>query len=408
MRPFNYTQTASRILETRGVIRQLCEIHSCNGELNMLSVTQKRILSGPEKSVKYQDMASFCRVSGSGVTETRQKALVHNRVELKESLDMPVLAYWNIRNALPDFNGDTTPPRLNADHLKSVDLLSATAKASVGDSDQAVSDSVSNLVSIFSFYCGIRNPERNNIEMIEEMIAGFNKAVVDQSVVPLLAIICFVMDYNYVQTRLRGLRQDDHLLLNFLLTRYGFVVGMYASLETAFEEKSEEGGAAFEESAKGWESGRSNYIPYVTFVLRTVLDVYRDLLGKLKPAIKDRTSRTDRILEVIRGNEDGVSKREIVKALPDIGLKTIERRLNELMENGTILKFVSKRDVCFKNVKVRLSQASLDKIRDRINLDSISYQSDQKEKIYNTMPGLEKHPNQKEDQSDSGKKSKAE
>lgn len=336
MRSFDYAKACGEVLADSETVRLLCDICTLNGELSMLSVTEKKMLSSIAHSVKFQDTASYCRVSGLGITETRQRALIHKRAVSKGSLEKMLLAYWHVVDGLPDFNGDTTPPRLTEEHLKSVDLLSVTANQSVDGKRerQFVSESMPELLSLVGFYYRIGNSERDNGEMVGKMLDSFNDAAGYRTTFPLLLIPCFVMDYRYVQNRLRGLRQDDHLLLNFLLTRYGFVAGRYCSLETAFETKQDENITAFEESVKGWGSGNCDYKPFVLFVLRTLLGSYRDLLAKLKPAIGTPISRSARILKVIQGSEGGVSKKSIVAKLPDLSVKTIERHLNALIEQN--------------------------------------------------------------------------
>ena len=336
MRSFDYSKASGQVLADPETVRLLCDICALNGELSMLSVTERKMLSSIAHSVKFQDTASYCRVSGLGITETRQRALIHKRAVPKGSLEKMLLAYWNIIDKLPEFNGDTTPPRLTVEHLKSVDLLSVTANQSVDGKKkrQFVSESMPELLSLVGFYYRIGNSERDNGEMVGKMLDSFNNAAGNRATLPLLLIPCFVMDYSYVQNRLRGLRQDDHLLLNFLLTRYGFVAGRYCSLETAFENNHNEEKTAFEKSVRGWGSGNCDYKPFVLFVLRTLLDSYSDLLAKLKPAIGTTSSRSDRILKVIEESEDGVSKKAIVAKLPDMSVKTIERHLNALIEQN--------------------------------------------------------------------------
>ena len=335
MRSFDYTKACARILAAPETVRLLCDICTLNGELSMLSVTQKRMLASVAHSVKFQDAASYCRVSGLGITETRQRSLIHKRAVAKGLPEKTLLAYWHIIDELPDFCGDTNPPRLSEKHLKSVDLLSVTANQSVdGKEKKQLSESMPELLSLVGFYYRIGNSERDNAEMVRKMLDAFNESAGYQAASPLLLIPCFLMDYTYVQTRLRGLRQDDHLALHFLLTRYGFILGTYSSLETAFETRQKEGQAAFDESVKGWRSGTNDYRPLVLFVLRTLLDSYRDLLAKLKPAIGTPISRSDRILEVIQASEGGVSKKTIIAQLPDISVKTIERHLNALIEQN--------------------------------------------------------------------------
>ena len=360
-RSFDYIGTCRQLLQSPGTIRLLTEIYESNGKIQMLAQTNEKLLSGLEVSRRFRDAEAFCRISELGVSETRLKALIHGRANPK-GLQKMALIYWRILNEIPKFNGDSNPPRLQEKDILSVDLFSAAARESVGGGSQSDSDYVPDLRSVIAYYHQTKNGEQKNKLIIADLIASFNDAVSDDGVDPLLAILCFVTDYHYVQRNLRGQRQYDSLLLMYLLNRYGFLCVQYSSIETAFERRRiREEVIAFAESAGEWGSRKYDYFPGVTFLLETILAVYRDILNQLKPVLEDGLSRNERILRFIENHTGNVSKREIVEAHSDFSLKTIERHLNNLTEDGRILKFVSGRDVEFGLARDNNNPESLSK-----------------------------------------------
>ena len=328
---FNYAEICRQLLQRPEIIRLLTEIHEKNGELLMLARTNGRLLSGPEYSRRFRDVEAFTRVARLGISETRLKALIYGRANPKDLQGM-ALIYWRILNDIPKFNGDSNPPRLQEKDIISVDLFSAAARERVGEGKREDSDSVPDIMSLIGFYHRTRHPERINAGLIKDMVANFGEAVTDRTVAPLLAILCLAIDYRYVQVRFRGLLQFGNLLLMFLLQRYGFVCSQYASIESAIEQRAEEGEKSFRESTRRWESGGNDYYPCVLFLLETILSVYRDIFNQLRPVLEEGLSRTDRILRFIENHGGNVPKRAIFEAHPDISLKGLESQLNKLAE----------------------------------------------------------------------------
>lgn len=348
MRSFSYAKTIVQLLSSPGIVRLLTAIHECDGKVSMLAQANKKFLAGFKSTRRLLDAEAFCRAADLGISETRLRALICGRATAKNPRQQMALAYWKILNGFPEHGIGPNPPRLSEKDLIAVDVFSVTAMESVGGSTEDVSDSALGLLSLIGVCYRTKGSERNNARLITGMIESFNDAVADPAVVPLLAILCFVLDYRYVQGEIRGLRQCGFLPLMYLLNRYGFVGGTYSSLETALEQRAGEEKKAFEESSANWEPGQCDYLPYVRFLLETILRVYQDILSRVKPVLEAGLSRSDRILGFIGNHGGNVSRRSVIEALPDISVKTIERHLNTLVKNKSILKFVSGRDVQFR------------------------------------------------------------
>lgn len=355
-RSFNYAECSRWLLQCPGIIRLLAEIHESNGELRMLARTNGRLLSGLEYSRRFRDAESYCRVSRLDISDTRLKALLYKGVDPKGKFQEMASAYCRILDNIKKFNGDSNPPRLQEKDLLSVDLFPATPAERAGESEK---DSVPDLMSVTGRYRRMKNTEPNNKLLITGMIKAFNDAVTDQTVAPLLAILCFVIDYRYIQVALRGFRHDGNLLLMYLLNRYGFTLSHYSSIEKKFEQRAEVGAKAFRESTRHWESGKNDYLPCVLLYLENILAVYRDIFSQLRPVLEEGLSRTQRILRFIGSQNGYVPKRRIVEAHSDVSLRSMEKLLSDLTEEGRIRKSVNGRDVQFRLVVDKPSKNTL-------------------------------------------------
>ena len=343
---FNYAEICRGLLQRPGTVGLLTQIHESNGELRMLARTNRKLLSGLERSKRFRDAESFCEVFELGVRPTRLKALIYNRVPPNDEDQLTALTYWRLLNGIPKYNGNSNPPMLSEKDLETVDMLSPAPFEIFGLKGPG---SQANAHLVFNYYFNNKHyPEWNYSILTAGMIKSFNKAAEDSTVAPLLAILCLVIDYRYVQMELRGFRKPGNLVLMYLLSRYGFVCGWYSSIEKIFGQRAEEGVKAFRESTEGWGSGRNDYYPCASFMLKTILDVYQDVFKQLEPVLDDRLSRTERVMRFISGHEGTVPKRAIVEAHSDICLRSMERLLSNLTEEGRIDKVVNGRDVQFR------------------------------------------------------------
>ena len=97
---------------------------------------------------------------------------------------------------------------------------------------------------------------------------------------PLIAIPIFIHDFLCIHPFNDGNGRMSRLLTTLLLYRSGFYVGKYISLEAKIAKNKELYYDALAASQDSWHEGQDDPIPFVKYLLGTILSAYRDFADR--------------------------------------------------------------------------------------------------------------------------------
>ena len=120
------------------------------------------------------------------------------------------------------------------------------------------------------------------------------------------------------------------------LYQSGYSIGKYVSLEKLIEKTKDSYYEDLQHSSNYWIDNQNDYVPFVEYFLNIVSVAYKDFNDRVE--IVKGSSKPERIKQIIKESLGKVTKADLVKRCPDIGLVTIQRTLNDLQKNGTIKK----------------------------------------------------------------------
>ena len=174
-------------------------------------------------------------------------------------------------------------------------------------------------------------------EALDRICEEYNKVIGNCEVEPLLAIPIFIHDFLCIHPFNDGNGRMSRLLTTLLLYRNGFYVGRYISLEAKIAKNKDLYYNALGQSQDGWHDGEEDVIPFVKYILGTILAAYKDfeerceLIEKKLPAIE--------MVRKAAGNKIGrFNKQDICELCPTLSLSSIEGSLRKLVEDGTLCK----------------------------------------------------------------------
>lgn len=139
----------------------------------------------------------------------------------------------------------------------------------------------------------------------------------------------------------------SRLLTLLLMYRSGYDVGKYVSIEKEIERTKETYYEALAVSSQGWREGKSDYVPFVTYMLGIIDACYRELANRFSlagaPASNEEAVRAffDRLI-------GSATKREILDANPEMSQRTLERILSKLQQEGVIEKIGAARSTAYR------------------------------------------------------------
>lgn len=173
------------------------------------------------------------------------------------------------------------------------------------------------------------------IPLLDNLIYQFNECAKDEEVNKLVLIAAFMLDFMCIHPFNHGNGRVSRLLLHFLLKKYGYEVDDYFSIAYLLRNHLGEYIDAFEASSEGWNGGVNDYEPFVTFILRRILDTYMKLDYIIEINSLDKTSE-EKVLRVIQDSVTPISKTVVLRVLYSTSKVTIEKALNNLLKEGRI------------------------------------------------------------------------
>ena len=132
-----------------------------------------------------------------------------------------------------------------------------------------------------------------------------------------------------------------------LLYRNGYIVGKYISLEMLIEQSKRTYYETLQESSSGWNDGANDYIPFLRYLLGTVLKAYREFSDRVEHTVLSRSNKAERIRLVFEQKLGKISKSDIAELCPDISIAMIERTLKQLLDEGFVRKVGAGRNTAY-------------------------------------------------------------
>ena len=93
---------------------------------------------------------------------------------------------------------------------------------------------------------------------------------------PLIAIPVFIHDFLCIHPFNDGNGRISRLLTTLFLYRSGFYVGKYISVEAKIAQHKDQYYDALAASQIGWHDGTDDSVPFIKYLLSTILAAYRD------------------------------------------------------------------------------------------------------------------------------------
>lgn len=173
------------------------------------------------------------------------------------------------------------------------------------------------------------------LPLLENLIYQFNLCAADEECNKLILIAAFMLDFMCIHPYNHGNGRLSRLLLDFLLKKYGYDINEYFAIEYLMRQHLGEYIDAFEHSAQGWHDNENDYEPYVTFILKRILEAYLKLDYILEVNDMPGTCE-DKVLKVVVDSATPISKMVVLRVLYATSKETIEKALTKLLKEGRI------------------------------------------------------------------------
>lgn len=187
-------------------------------------------------------------------------------------------------------------------------------------------------------------------EALDRICEEFNKVIGNMELEPLIAIPVFIHDFLCIHPFNDGNGRMSRLLTSLLLYRCGFYVGRYISLEAKIAKNKDLYYSALRESQTGWHEGTEDAVPFIKYILGTVLAAYKDFEDRFALVDIKRTA-----LETVRMASQSkigrFTKQDIRELCPSLSLSAIESALRKMVEDGELKREGSGKNICYYRLK---------------------------------------------------------
>ncbi|OUZ17765.1 Fic family protein [Enterococcus cecorum] len=224
---------------------------------------------------KIQSVADSNKIEGIVTTSVRMKELINQKAHPQNRDEQEILGYRDVLNTIHESYEYIL---ISSNYILQLhrNLFKYSEKGIDGrykNTQNSIvgKDTNGHIIEIFKPLSPYETPAA-----IEQICNELNTALDRKEVDALLLIPIFIHDFLCIHPFNDGNGRMSRLLTTLLLYRQGYVIGKYISLESKIEKTKDSYYASLEKSGIGWAENKDNPIPFIKYILKTILAAYID------------------------------------------------------------------------------------------------------------------------------------
>jgi Fic family protein len=174
-------------------------------------------------------------------------------------------------------------------------------------------------------------------EALDRICEEYNKVIGNMELEPLIAIPIFIHDFLCIHPFNDGNGRMSRLLTTLLLYQNGFYVGKYISLEAKISKNEDLYYDALAASQVGWHEGREDAVPFIKYILGTILAAYKDFEDRMA-LVETKLPALEMVRRASQNKIGRFAKQDIRELCPTLSDSSIEGALRKLTASGELQK----------------------------------------------------------------------
>ena len=343
MRTFNYSKINEQKWDSE-LLGLIAAIYKEAGKQEMYLKQRPEELEKLVEIAKIQSTESSNAIEGIVTTNTRIKQLVEDKTMPRTRDEQEIAGYRDVLNIIHE-NFDAIPITLNY-----ILQLHKILYSHMNNPNAGRTKSVQNYISgsypdgttrtLFTPLDPFETPEA-----LESICNEFNRVIGNNELEPLIAIPIFIHDFLCVHPFNDGNGRMSRLLTTLLLYRSGFYVGKYISLEAKIAKNKDIYYTALGDAQHGWHEGHEDAVPFIKYLLGTILSAYRDFEDRFA-LVETKLPALETVRLATQKKIGRFTKQDIRELCPSLSISSIEGALRKLVDLGEI-----KREGNGKNIR---------------------------------------------------------
>ena len=335
MRDFNYSKIKEQKWDSE-VLSLIAAIYKYAGKQELYLKQRPDELGKLVEIAKIQSTESSNAIEGIVTTNTRIKQLVEESTTPKSSDEEGIAGYRDVLNIIHE-SFDAIPITKNY-ILQLHKILYSHMNNPIAGQTKTVQNYISatypdgHTEVFFTPMAPFETPEA-----LEKICEEYNRVIGNLEVEPLIAIPVFIHDFLCIHPFNDGNGRMSRLLTTLLLYRSGFYVGKYISLEAKIAKNQDLYYEALGKAQKGWHEGEEDVVPFIKYLLGTILAAYKDFEDRFE-IIGEKLPALEMVRKATKNKIGKFSKQDIREICPSLSISSIEGSLRTLVKEGELMR----------------------------------------------------------------------
>ncbi|MDD5845847.1 MAG: Fic family protein [Lachnospiraceae bacterium] len=298
---------------------------------------------------KVQSTEASNAIEGIVTTNTRIRQLVEEKTTPKNRDEQEIAGYRDVLNIIHE-SFDAIPITQNY-ILQLHKILYSHMNNPVAGRTKTVQNYISatypdgRTAILFTPLAPYETPDA-----LDRICEEYNRVIGNMELEPLIAISVFIHDFLCIHPFNDGNGRMSRLLTTLLLYRNGFYVGKYISLEAKIAKNKDLYYEALYASQGGWHEGTDNPVPFIKYLLGTVLAAYKDFEDRFA-LIETKRSALETVRLATQNKIGRFNKQDIRELCPSLSVSSVEGALRKLVASGELKREGSGRNTHYYRIK---------------------------------------------------------
>lgn len=344
MRAFNYSAIKDQKWDS-DILGLIAAIYKEAGKQELYLKQRPQELEKLVEIAKIQSTEASNAIEGIVTTNTRIRQLVEEKTAPRNRDEQEIAGYRDVLNVIHE-SFDAIPIMQNY-ILQLHKMLYSHMNNPFAGRTKAVQNYISatypdgHVETLFTPLEPFETPEA-----LDKICEEYNRVIGNMELEPLITIPIFIHDFLCIHPFNDGNGRMSRLLTTLLLYRNGFFVGRYISLEAKIAKNKDLYYNALSESQIGWHEGTENVVPFIRYILGTILAAYKDF-GDRMALVETKLPAIEMVRIASKSKIGRFNKQDIRELCPTLSVSSIEGALRKMVESGEIKKEGSGKSTCY-------------------------------------------------------------
>ena len=344
MRKFDYREEWKALL-TPEIVSYLSQIHEFKGEQTLFIESKADTLTQLVEIAKIQSTEASNAIEGIVTTNTRIKQLVEEKTTPRNRDEQEIAGYRDVLNVIHE-SFDAIPITHNY-----ILQLHKMLYSHMNNPLAGRTKSVQNYISAAYpdghteiLFTSLAPNETS--EALDRICEEYNRVIGNLEVEPLIIIPIFIHDFLCIYPFNDGNGRMSRLLTTLLLYQNGFYIGKYISLEAKISKNKDLYYSAMSQSQTGWHEGKEDALPFIKYILGTILASYKDF-EECTSLVQEKLPALEMVRMASKSKIGRFNKQDIRELCPTLSDSSIEGALRKLVAAGELKKEGKGKSTCY-------------------------------------------------------------